>query len=65
LNALVNDQIERLHGWLKGQGEITVIHYTSETPQDAPDPKTVFDPSRLRTRLEAQRNPPDILITNY
>jgi DEAD/DEAH box helicase domain-containing protein len=65
LNALVNDQIERLHGWLKGQGEITVIHYTSETPQDAPDPKTVSDPSRLRTRLEAQRNPPDILITNY
>jgi DEAD/DEAH box helicase domain-containing protein len=65
LNALVNDQIERLHGWLKGQGEITVIHYTSETPQNEPDAKTVFDPSRLRTRLEAQRNPPDILITNY
>ena len=34
LNALVNDQIERLHGWLRGQGKITVIHYTSETPQD-------------------------------
>ena len=65
LNALVNDQIERLHGWLRGQGKITVIHYTSETPQDHDDAKNPSDPSRLRTRLEAQRNPPDILITNY
>ncbi len=66
LNALVNDQIERLHGWLRGQGKITIIHYTSETPQDQHDDgKNPPDPSRLRSRLEAQRNPPDILITNY
>jgi hypothetical protein len=69
LNALVNDQVERLHGWLRGQDNVTLMHYTSETPQDDEDARAnrypVFDASRRRTRLAAQKSPPDILITNY
>lgn len=69
MNALVNDQVERLYRWLKGQKKITLFHLTSETPEDprrADDigyPK--FEPCRLRTRQQARENPPDILITNY
>lgn len=69
MNALVNDQVERLYRWLKGQKEITLFHLTSETPEntryadDIGYPK--FEPCRLRTREQARENPPDILITNY
>jgi DEAD/DEAH box helicase domain-containing protein len=69
MNALVNDQVERLHGWMKGQDACRLFHFTSETPED---PKKadqikypVFDKSRVRTRLEARNNPPDVLVTNY
>jgi hypothetical protein len=69
MNALVNDQVMRLHGWMKGQSTCRLFHFTSETPED---PKTAdrhnyprFDPSRIRTRQEARADPPDVLITNY
>jgi Lhr-like helicase len=69
LNALVNDQVDRLYRWLRGQKRITLFHFTGETPEDdheankAGYPK--FDACRRRTRAEARANPPDILITNY
>ena len=69
LNALVNDQVERLYRWLRGQKRVTLFHFTGETPEDdqaanrAGYPK--FDACRRRTRAEARANPPDILITNY
>lgn len=69
LNALVNDQVDRLYRWLRGQKRITLFHFTGETPEDdqeanrAAYPK--FDACRRRTRAEARANPPDILITNY
>jgi replicative superfamily II helicase len=69
MNALVNDQVMRLHSWMKGQSACRLFHFTSETPED---PKIAdrhnyprFDASRLRTRQEARANPPDVLITNY
>jgi DEAD/DEAH box helicase domain-containing protein len=69
MNALVNDQVIRLHSWMKGQSACQLFHFTSETPED---PRTAdrqnyprFDASRLRTRQEARANPPDVLITNY
>ncbi|SDE18091.1 DEAD/DEAH box helicase [Belnapia rosea] len=69
MNALVNDQVERLHGWMKGQNACRLFHFTSETPED---PRTAdkvnyppFDRSRVRTRKEARENPPDVLVTNY
>jgi hypothetical protein len=66
LNALVNDQVERLFAWLRGQNQVTFVHYTGETPREsAGDMELQRDPCRQLTRLEAQRNPPDILVTNY
>lgn len=34
MNALVNDQIDRLYDWLKGQDRLTLFHFTGETPED-------------------------------
>ena len=34
MNALVNDQVDRIYGWLKDQNEVTLFHFTSETPED-------------------------------
>ena len=81
MNALVNDQVERLYGWLQGQEEVTLFHFTSETPEDfrrANDQEVPqWAPCRMRTRQQArgletrsgQKSSggptPDILITNY
>ena len=69
MNALVNDQVERLYSWLKGQDDVTVFHFTSETPEDAQAAKKAglkpYETCRLQTREDARLNPPDILITNY
>lgn len=69
MNALVNDQVERLYGWLKGQTKVTLFHFTGETPEDdsAADriDYPVFKVCRRRTREGARSKPPDILITNY
>ena len=59
MNALVNDQVDRLHEWLKEQNRITLFHMTSETPEDVDTlKKTVGDvkqePSRFRTRQQAR-----------
>ena len=58
MNALVNDQVERLYGWLQGQSDVTVFHFTSETPEDArtADRRGLprWDPCRIRTRNEAR-----------
>lgn len=35
MNALVNDQVERLEQWLTGQNRVTFFHFTSETPEDS------------------------------
>lgn len=34
MNALVNDQVQRLARWLEGQTNLSVFHFTSETPED-------------------------------
>ena len=69
LNALVNDQVDRLYRWLRGQKRVTLFHFTGETPEDDQDANRAgyskFDACRRRTRAEARANPPDILITNY
>jgi len=69
LNALVNDQVERLHRWLKPQSSIKIFHFTSETPEDESHANRQgyphFEACRLRTREAARRSPPDVLITNY
>ena len=81
MNALVNDQVERLYGWLQGQEDVTLFHFTSETPEDsrAANNEGVpeWTPCRMRTRQQARGlesregrsvdggPTPDIVITNY
>jgi Lhr-like helicase len=75
MNALVNDQVDRLDRWLHDQPEepdrVTFLHFTSETPEDARALSRSAlanirpNPSRLLTREEGRADPPDILITNY
>ncbi len=69
MNALVNDQVERLHKWLSGQDQVTLFHFTGETPEDEADAKKAgypkFDKSRRRTREAARKAVPDVLVTNY
>jgi hypothetical protein len=58
MNALVNDQVDRVYKWLQGQQDITVFHFTSETPEDSRradrDGVPVWEPCRIRTRQEAR-----------
>lgn len=58
MNALVNDQVDRLYQWLQGQSDVTLFHFTSETPEDrrsADDQDiTKWEPCRKRTRKEAR-----------
>jgi DEAD/DEAH box helicase domain-containing protein len=75
MNALVNDQVDRLNAWLEDQpnvaGKVTFLHFTSETPEDSralnrsPLANAPRNPSRLMTRREGRTSPPDVLITNY
>ncbi len=58
MNALVNDQVDRLYGWLKGQSALTLFHFTSETPEDRAqadrDGIPQWESCRMRTRNEAR-----------
>lgn len=60
MNALVNDQVDRLYEWLKGQDAVTFFHFTSETPEDARHAADMgldvdrFDACRFRTRQHAR-----------
>ncbi len=81
LNALVNDQVERLHSWMKDQEEVTLFAFTGETPEthekSLQEGITPYDASRFISRSEARGEcdhdgnitsggpQPDIVITNY
>jgi DEAD/DEAH box helicase domain-containing protein len=58
MNALVNDQVDRLYQWLQGQGVVTLFHFTSETSETiksanrAGVPK--WDACRFRSRQHAR-----------
>jgi hypothetical protein len=69
MNALVNDQVERLYEWLKQQDQVTLFHFTGETPEDDEEARRegypIFERCRMRTREQARLHVPDILITNY
>ena len=58
MNALVNDQVDRLYSWLKNQRKVSLFHFTSETPEDRQraDAQGVplWEPCRMRTRQEAR-----------
>jgi replicative superfamily II helicase/very-short-patch-repair endonuclease len=70
MNALANDQLERLRRYLAGSG-VTFGRYTGDTPFNDEDaqkrmPRPDDAPAEERyTRKDIQENPPHILITNY
>ena len=69
MNALVRDQMDRLDAWLGGQSRLSYFHFTSETPEteSEADRRGIAKQfaSRVRSRDEARRAPPDICVTNY
>jgi DEAD/DEAH box helicase domain-containing protein len=61
MNALVNDQVDRLHSWLIGQNRLSLFHFTGETPENDSVPLHQRAPAwtgneafRIRTRKEAR-----------
>jgi len=58
MNALVADQVDRLYSWLRNQNEITVFHFTSDTPENSVRANRMgipqWDECRIRTRAEAR-----------
>ena len=58
MNALVNDQVDRLYGWLKGQDRLKLFQFTSETPENVKaaqrDGVPPWEACRIRTRQQAR-----------
>ncbi|MGZ3611111.1 MAG: DEAD/DEAH box helicase, partial [Ktedonobacteraceae bacterium] len=58
MNALVNDQVDRLYGWLRGQCKVTLFHFIGETPENRSMAEKEgippWDNCRMRTRREAR-----------
>lgn len=74
MNALANDQIERLRGLLKDYPEITYGSYTGQTKQKFKDALAEYKKlnnnempirNELISREQMKEKPPHILITNY
>lgn len=65
MNALVNDQMDRLDRWLKSQDRLRYFHFTSETPERTPRDRRKSVSARVPSREEARQRTPDIVITNY
>lgn len=66
LNALIEDQIERLDKYLKDTN-ITFGKYTGQTPHTKKDidKNQEYSKNHIITREEMRQSPPNILITNY
>lgn len=62
MNALANDQLDRIKKLLKGSG-VTFGIYTGTTPSEGGDNEGIAE--FITSRKEIQRKKPDILLTNY
>lgn len=74
MNALVNDQIDRVRKILTQCPEITYGFFTGETKESVPkdyrekygaDNDTFIPENELVSRKEIRKNPPHLLFTNY
>jgi hypothetical protein len=69
LNALANDQLDRLRRLLRPIPEITFGRYTGDTPWNADDvpeqQRRAAPPNERFSRVEMRRDPPQILLTNF
>ena len=73
MNALANDQLDRLRELLKDTPDITFGRFTGETIEKTQDARKSFYsqhgknplPNERLSREEIRRSPPHILLTNY
>ncbi|MCB8936407.1 MAG: DEAD/DEAH box helicase [Candidatus Promineofilum sp.] len=73
MNALANDQLQRLRGLLQGYPAITYGRYTGETLEERAQALDAFrarekrdpPPNELLSRAAMRDAPPHILLTNY
>lgn len=74
MNALVNDQIDRVRAILSNFPDITYGFFTGETKETVSDKQkqkygeengVVIPPNELLSRKEIRDNPPHLLFTNY
>lgn len=74
MNALVNDQIERVRKILKNYPQITYGFFTGETIEEnsknlrkkmSEEYRTEIPENELLSREEIRNNPPNLLFTNY
>jgi len=74
MNALVNDQIDRIRKILQNCPEITFGFFTGETPETASanrrrqlgeENDVIIPDNELVSREEIRQNPPHLLFTNY
>ncbi len=74
MNALVNDQIDRIRRILKNCPDITFGFFTGETPENATANTrlklgqandVIIPENELVSRAEIRENPPHLLFTNY
>lgn len=74
MNALANDQLNRLRGLLASSPHITYGRYTGETRNGVREAHNSFRslhpganilPNELLSREEMRENPPHLLLTNY
>ena len=65
LNALINNQRERLSAWTRGhQGQIRYCLYNGQTPRSTQEHKYRDAPEQVHGRDRLRENPPPILLTN-
>lgn len=66
MNALANDQLERLRRMLRGSGlEISFALYTGDSETSAANLREAPAETERLTRAAIRKNPPDLLLTNY
>ena len=69
MNALANDQLDRMRRLLKDVPEVTFGRYTGDTPWDrselSEDERSKIAPNEKYTREELRETPPQILLTNF
>lgn len=64
MNALINDQFDRIRSILSDCPDITYGFYTSETPEEKDKSKTDKS-NEIKSREEIRENPPHLIFTNY
>lgn len=65
MNALVNDQKERIQSILENYPSITFASYTGETPEKENEIKERAFKNEIYSREAIRKSAPDLLFTNY